>query len=423
MEEFLTVEEVARILKLSRRTVLRLIYSNKVKATKIGNRWRILRKEIDNLICKQQQVFLPFKETLNSSYDRGKDEANWMSITKEEFNLTYPLDRTCVDLFAGAGGLSLGFKWAGFKTLAAVEIYKEAVMTYAYNFPNVKVINGDIRESSLKEELCAYVNRRLKEMGKEELDVLIGGPPCQGFSLAGFRLVEDPRNNLYREFLDIARRLRPKVLVMENVEGLRSFLGGRVERKIVEDMKNLGYEVSVTTLNSAWYGVPQFRKRVIFIANRLGIKNFYPAPVFKEEDYKTVKDAIEDLLNEPENKAINHIFTRHKSEMVERLRKVPQGGNLYPHYTDAWKRPYWNKPAPTVKENHGGVHIHPLLPRVMTPRELARLQSFPDSFIFKGSKKHQLVQIGNAVPPLMAKAIGIVVRRMLEQDEQKKNCN
>jgi len=96
------------------------------------------------------------------------------------------------------------------------------------------------------------------------------------------------------------------------------------------------------------------------------------------------------------------------------LKSIPQGGNLYPHFQDSWKRPFWNKPAPTVKENHGGVHIHPLLPRVMTPRELARLQSFPDTFIFKGSKKHQLIQIGNAVPPLMAKAIALALRKKLE---------
>ena len=420
MEEFLTVEEVASTFKLSRRTILRLIYSKRIGAVKIGNRWRIPRKEIDILLHKQgRQEFLPFNENFISSKDKSKDDVNWMNITREELYSAYSLDRTCVDLFAGAGGLSLGFKWAGFKSLAAVEIYREAVMTYSHNFPDVRVFNGDIRDDSLKEDLFTYVRKKLEDLGKKELDVLIGGPPCQGFSLAGLRLVEDPRNNLYREFLDIARKLSPKVLVMENVEGLRSFLGGRVERKIIEDMEKLGYKVNVTTLNSAWYGVPQLRKRVIFIANRLGIKNYYPAPVFEENEYKTVKDAIEDLLNESENKEINHIFTRHKQEMIERLKQVPQGGNLYPHYTDAWKRPYWNKPAPTVKENHGGVHIHPLLPRVMTPRELARLQSFPDSFVFRGSKKHQLVQIGNAVPPLMAKAIGIAVRKMLESYEQK----
>ena len=419
MEEFLTVEEIASSFKLSRRTILRLIYSKKLKAVKIGNRWRIPRQEINTILKGQQEeLFPPDKKNISAKTLKNADEVHWISITKSELFSEYPLTYTCVDLFAGAGGLSLGFKWAGFKSLAAVEIYDEAVETYKYNFPDVKVFKGDIKDNSLKEELCVYVQKKLKDLGKEELDVLIGGPPCQGFSLAGLRLVEDPRNNLYREFLDITKKLRPKILVMENVEGLRSFLGGRVERKIVEDMKKLGYEVNVTTLNSAWYGVPQLRKRVIFIANRIGIKNYHPAPIFKETDYKTVKDAIEDLLNEPENKEFNHIFTRHKPDMVERLKKVPQGGNLYPHYTDAWKRPYWDKPAPTVKENHGGVHIHPILPRVMTPRELARLQSFPDSFIFKGSKKHQLVQIGNAVPPLMAKAIGISVRKMLEESEQ-----
>ena len=417
MDKFLTVKEVANILKLSRKTILKLIHSKKIKAIKVSNRWQIPKKEIESIISSQKVLNIKRIENnilRENNLKKSNENIKWIEITEEELYSAYPLNYTCVDLFAGAGGLSLGFRWAGFNTLGAVEINKEAVKTYAYNFPEVKIFKGDIRDEILKERLCIYVKEKLKEIGRKELDVLIGGPPCQGFSLAGFRLVEDPRNNLYREYLDIARRLRPKVLVMENVEGLRSFLSGYVERKIIEDMKNLGYKVSVATLNSAWYGVPQLRKRVIFIANRLEIENFYPAPLFTEKNYKTVKDAIEDLLNKPEDKEINHIFTRHKPEMVEKLKKLPQGESLYPNYKDAWKRPYWDKVAPTVKENHGGVHIHPLLPRAMTPRELARIQTFPDSFIFKGSKKHQLIQIGNAVPPLMAKAIGIAVRKMLE---------
>jgi DNA (cytosine-5)-methyltransferase 1 len=411
---FYTVDEVAEILKISRRTVLKLIYEKKIKAIKIGNRWRIPAQDFKIKLCDLDR---------NRKYKNTKVQINralicnieWVKIKKEELNKTYPQKYTCVDLFSGAGGLSLGFELAGFQCIAALDIYSEAVETYKYNFPNVKVFKADIRRKDVKESLIKFVKEKLKEMNKKTLDVLIGGPPCQGFSLAGFRLVEDPRNNLYKDFLEIANELKPKFIVIENVEGLRSFLNGKVEEKILQDLKKIGYCSSVATLNAVWYGVPQYRKRVIFIANNRTNKNFYPKPIFLPNEYKTVKDAIEDLLDHPEDRNFNHIFTKHKKDTIERLKKVPQGGTLYPNFQDAWKRPYWNKPAPTVKENHGGVHIHPLLPRVMTPRELARLQSFPDTFIFKGSKKHQLIQIGNAVPPLMAKAIALAIRKYLER--------
>ena len=122
------------------------------------------------------------------------------------------------------------------------------------------------------------------------------------------------------------------------------------------------------------------------------------------------------FMDMPEDKSINHIFSRHTEEMKERIMAVPEGMSLYGNYSDAWKKSPWDKPSCTVKENHGGVNLHPKLPRVLTPRELAALQSFPDDFIFKGSKKWQLVQIGNAVPPLLGKAIGVAVAKALEEN-------
>jgi DNA (cytosine-5)-methyltransferase 1 len=131
------------------------------------------------------------------------------------------------------------------------------------------------------------------------------------------------------------------------------------------------------------------------------------------DTYKTVEDGIVRFANIPENKAINHIFSRHNEEMTQRLSELPEGQSLYGNYSDAWKKVYWKQPSVTVKENHGGVNVHPKFPRVMTPRELAALQSFPDDFIFEGSKKWQLVQIGNAVPPLLGKAVGIAIKKAL----------
>lgn len=407
--KFYTVDEVAELLKVSRRTVLKLIYSKQIKAVKIGNRWRIPLQDFHLKICQFDKT-----QTKKETNSKKTTLIEWISITKEDLYNIHPSTFACVDLFSGAGGLSLGFEWAGFKCIAALDIYNEALETYKHNFPNTKVFKGDIRKSSVKKTLVNFVKEYLKKTQQDTLDALIGGPPCQGFSLAGFRLVEDPRNNLYKDFLEIAYELQPKFIVIENVEGLRSFLNGKVEEKILMDLESIGYQPSVATLNAVWYGVPQYRKRVIFIANKLGIPNPYPKPIYLPNEYKTVKEAIEDLINHPEDKEFNHIFTRHKKETIEKLKIVPQGGNLYPHFQDSWKRPFWDKPAPTVKENHGGVHIHPLLPRVMTPRELARLQSFPDTFLFKGSKKHQLIQIGNAVPPLMAKAIALALKKKLE---------
>ena len=296
---------------------------------------------------------------------------------------------------------------AGFNHTSSIEINSHAIKTYNYNLKtNLNPI--DIKDSDSKKEFIKSIN------GKK-INLISGGFPCQGFSMAGLRVVDDERNSLYLEMLAIVKKIKPDFVLMENVEGLRSMLNGEVEKKILLDYKKIGYKIDVSTLNSADYGVAQIRKRVIFIGNRLGIKNLYPAPLLNKNNYKTVKDEINRFLNSPENKDINHIFTKHSDSIINRLSELPQGQSLYPHYSDAWKRLFWDRPSAVVKENHGGVHVHPLLPRVLTPRELAALQSFPDDFIFLGPKKWQLVQIGNAVPPLMAKAIGISIKNSLRE--------
>lgn len=237
--------------------------------------------------------------------------------------------------------------------------------------------------------------------------------------MSGHRVITDPRNSLYLEMLKIVKVIQPDFVLMENVEGLCSMLGGKVEAKIISDYKEAGYDINVTVLNSADYGVPQIRKRVIFIGNRHGLTNYHPKPIFSQDNYITLGEGIERFMYMPENKQINHIFTKHSKQMIEKLKQLPEGESLYGNYSDAWKKSPWYKPSCTVKENHGGVNIHPRLPRVLTPRELAALQSFPDDFIFKGSKRWQLVQIGNAVPCLLGKAIGIAVSKSLEKKEVK----
>lgn len=164
----------------------------------------------------------------------------------------------------------------------------------------------------------------------------------------------------------------------------------------------------MNTIN--YYYTPQKRERVIFIGNRKGLQNYHPKPILQSSQYITTGTAIADLMEMPENKELNHVPTKHRPDMAQRMLELPEGQSLYKGYSDAWKKCPWNEASCTIKENHGGVNIHPKLPRVLTAREMARLQSFPDDFIFEGPKNKQLVQIGNAVPPLLGKAIGLAVR-------------
>lgn len=313
---------------------------------------------------------------------------------------------TFVDLFCGAGGLSKGLEFAGLKGVCGLDYFEAAERTYRRNFTH-QYVNGDVTIPEVRSNLYRIVR---EELHGERLGVIVGGFPCQGFSMAGNRVVNDPRNSLYRDMVEIVNELKPDFVVCENVKGLRSMLGGAVEKKIVADYKAIGYEMKVATLCAADYYVPQKRERVIFIGNRIGRENYHPKPLLSSDQYVTVEQAIGDLTNRCEDAAFNHIFTKHRSDMVERMRKLKEGESVYDNYSEAWRRCSWKQPSPTVKENHGGVMVHPILPRVMTVRELARLQSFPDDFLFEGGKSQQLIQVGNAVPVLLGKAIGLSLR-------------
>jgi len=315
-----------------------------------------------------------------------------------------------VDLFCGAGGLSKGLELAGLQGVCGLDFFKEAIATYRRNFSH-PCVYGDITKQETKKEFYDTVAR---ELDGKELDLVAGGFPCQGFSISGNRIVTDPRNVLYKQLIEIVGTLKPKFIVCENVKGLRSMLGGRVEQKILSDFKSIGYDVSIAVLNAADFEVPQKRERVIFIGNRLGLTNYHPSPILKETEYKTMGEAIADLVSHPVDPAFNHVPNKHPQEMVERMKKLKEWEGLYKTpsggYREAYVRWAWNEPARTIKENHGGSAIHPKLPRAITAREMARLQSFPDDFIFEGGKSSQLVQIGNAVPPLLGKAVGLAVR-------------
>ncbi|MFB2936096.1 DNA cytosine methyltransferase [Aerosakkonemataceae cyanobacterium BLCC-F154] len=303
-----------------------------------------------------------------------------------------------VDLFCGAGGITQGLVQAGFQPIASVEVNAIASETYKFNFPQCHHFNGDIANFNSQ--------NWLNEIDSPEIHLVIGGPPCQGFSVAGKRDPNDPRNRLFKEFVRVVSEIKPWYVVMENVPGIITMKKGAVLKAIREEFAAIGYpNMSVAILESAAYGVPQIRPRAIFIANKFGMENPYPKIQLLAHEYKPIESAISDLPEYTAIPEINHEWTRHSPEYMERIAKVPPGGSLYESYVDAFKRQYPGKPSMTVKENHGGTHIHPYLNRVISAREMARLQTFPDSFIFKGSMKKAMWQIGNAVPPRLAECI------------------
>ena len=406
--------EVAQILETTQRAVRKIIASGALKSTKKGTSYIIDEADLNDYIEEIKKQFSItqdgvdidlFGNPIERKFVKPKRIVNWKDISKYWDNPSKS-EMTFVDLFCGAGGLSKGLEMSGLEGICGLDWFDEAGMTYSRNF-NHPFVNGDIKSPEIKQKFYETVK---KQLNGRELSVVAGGFPCQGFSMAGNRIVDDPRNSLYLELIEIVKELKPKFIVCENVKGLRSMLDGRVEQKILDDFKAIGYNVNVATLCAADYETPQKRERVIFIGNRIGVTNFHPQPMLSPSEYITTGQAIEDLMEHPEDPAFNHVPTKHRPDMAKKMLELEEGKSLYKGFSDAWKKCPWNEPSCTIKENHGGVNIHPKLPRVLTAREMARLQSFPDDFIFEGKKNKQLVQIGNAVPPFLGKAIGLAVR-------------
>lgn len=409
-----SITEVAQILETTQRAVRKIIASGALKSTKKGTSYIIDEADLNNYVEEIKKQFSItqdgvdkdlFGNPIERKFVKPKRVVNWKDISKYWDNPSKS-EMTFVDLFCGAGGLSKGLEMSGLEGICGLDWFDEAGMTYSRNF-NHPFVNGDIKSPEIKQKFYETVK---KQLNGRELSVVAGGFPCQGFSMAGNRIVDDPRNSLYLELIEIVKELKPKFIVCENVKGLRSMLDGRVEQKILDDFKAIGYNVNVATLCAADYETPQKRERVIFIGNRIGVTNFHPQPMLSPSEYITTGQAIEDLMEHPEDPAFNHVPTKHRPDMAKKMLELEEGKSLYKGFSDAWKKCPWNEPSCTIKENHGGVNIHPKLPRVLTAREMARLQSFPDDFIFEGKKNKQLVQIGNAVPPFLGKAIGLAVR-------------
>ena len=415
-----TLTEIAEMLNMSLKQVRKFVSSGELKTTKEHNHYSVTQQDFDNFKnyiesdkhnIKLQEIADVFKSynknTEKTSKQEKSEETRWIDISKFWSNPPKS-SMTFVDLFCGAGGLSKGLEMAGLEGICGLDWFNEACMTYNRNFDH-PFVNGDIKNPEIKQKFYETVK---KQLNGRHLDIVAGGFPCQGFSMAGNRIIDDPRNSLYKELIEIVTKLQPDFVICENVKGLRTMLHGLVEKKIIQDFNEIGYEMQVETLCAADYYTPQKRERVIFIGNKKGLQNYHPKPILTPEKYVTTGQVIGDLIEHPNDPDFNHVPTVHTEDMKKRIMETPEGKSLYKGYSDAWKKCPWDKPSCTVKENHGGVNLHPKLPRVLTAREMARLQSFPDDFIFEGKKNKQLVQIGNAVPPYLGKAIGLAVRLM-----------
>lgn len=327
---------------------------------------------------------------------------------------------TYIDLFSGAGGMSLGFEKAGFKNILANEIDDKFAETYKYNFPNNNLLIKDIAAIT-QSDIEKFTNN-------EPIDVVIGGPPCQGFSMAGRHgrtFIEDDRNYLFKEFLRIVKIVRPKVFVMENVARMKSHNNGKTIIEIINSFTALGYKIKFEVLQAANYNVPQKRQRIFIVGTLINTEFKFPIP---KENYISVKEAISDLppLKSGDKSDIpNHNAMNHSSQMLEKMAYVKNGGNrsqipeiLRPKSGDSRKyiRYDSDKPSVTVTGDMRKI-FHYEQNRALTNRELARLQSFPDHFIFQGTSISIQQQIGNAVPPLLGYEIAISIKNCLKEEK------
>ena len=324
---------------------------------------------------------------------------------------------TTVDLFAGAGGLTEGFKQAGFETIAANEIMPDYSETFKLNHPDAKIFTGDIRNITVEEfkKVCGINGKKV--------DVVIGGPPCQGFSMAGLRDPKDPRNSLFMEYIRFVDGLKPKYFVMENVPGIltmKTAKGEKVIDLIENEFKRIGYKVKRKKLHAADYGVPQKRKRVVFIGTNTGKEITYPEPTHAEEPYikvdgKKIKKWVGAgtvLLSK--EKVPKNFYHSEKmiNGFIKRRKRNENNGRGFGWQIIAEEKPCYTISARYWKDGSDAlVKYSEKEIRMLTPLETARIQTFPDKYKFHGSKRVVYTQIGNAVPVGLAKAIAEEIKK------------
>ncbi len=353
-----------------------------------------------------------------------------------------------IDLFAGVGGMSLGFEMAGFEVVLANEYDKEIAAAYEKNHPDTKMIAEDITSLSLEEVFSKYSG---------EVNVIIGGPPCQGFSQKGQRkTIHDERNFLFKYYVKVVELVKPRYFVMENVPNLLTAEKGFFKKEIEEMFGRLGYVLNSDVLNAADYGIPQNRRRAVIIGKLSDDDNKKVALPPIEDKKVTLWNAISDLaylesgegereqkyrlevvssyqkkMREGSSILHNHQATKHSQLALERLELLPpeMGKEVLPQehltksiYSGTWSRMVKDDVSVTITTRFdtpsSGRFTHPYLNRAITVREAARIQSFPDKFVFTGTKSAQMKQVGNAVPPLLARAIAEAIKKDMEKEQE-----
>jgi len=367
-----------------------------------------------------------------------------------------------IDLFSGVGGLSYGFAHDdNFEIVAANEILPNMAKAYSLNHPTAKVYAEDIKDFSAE--------KVEKDLGikASEIDIIVGGPPCQAYSTVGKRLIDDPRGKLFQEYYRVLKEFNPKLFLFENVKGLLSMQDGELLKTIISLFESLGYKVKYKLLNAADYGAPQIRERVIIIGSKLKTEFEYPEPThYNPEDennlfknslkpYLTLAEAISDLpfiktneesfeyADKPQNdfqklmrknapeKLMDHNSPKNNDKLVKIMESLPDGGtpedlpeSLRPTsgFKNTYCRLWWERPSTTITRNlstpSSSRCIHPKAPRPLTTREGARIQCFPDDYQFYGSRGDRNLQIGNAVPTFLSNAVAKAILNNFKIDNQ-----
>lgn len=349
---------------------------------------------------------------------------------------------TVIDMFSGCGGLSKGFIDAGFDVLMGVDFDEMALKTFEKNHHGAIAFKGDLFKHETLDEIADLLNH-------QKIDVIIGGPPCQGFSLTGKRQEHDERNGLFYSMVEAVKKFQPQAFILENVPGLAILYQGKAKEAILKEFGDLGYTINYQVLYAPDYGVPQIRKRIFFVGLKNGIKFDFPLPIHTEDNYVTCEQAIGDLpslehdlghniseytmsafsdyqqkMRQNSTVLHNHLGTVHTDLVKSVIAQVPEGGNHKDlpagvgdsrKFNEAWTRYHSQKPSKTIDTGHRN-HFHYKWNRVPTVRENARLQSFPDDFVFLGNKTQQYRQVGNAVPPLLGYYLALTLKNYLDDE-------
>ena len=348
-----------------------------------------------------------------------------------------------IDLFSGCGGLSKGFMDAGCKILLGVDIDQAALNTFEQNHSGAIALKGSLADAPTFKKMMELI-------GGNPVDIIVGGPPCQGFSLTGPRNFDDERNKLYLSYIKAVKLFRPRGFIIENVPGMATLYKGEVKDEILRRFTKMGYNIKCQVLCAADYGVPQIRRRLVFIGIRKEYGSVsFPKPLLPPDCYVTSREAIDDLpsligtMGEEVSKyeraaktayqklmrgkcnvLTNHTATAHKDFVVNVISQVPEGGNYkdlpkgvgeHRKFHMAWTRCDGRKPSRTIDTGHRN-YFHYEYNRIPTVRESARLQSFPDDFVFTGTRTEQYRQVGNAVPPLLGKALALHLMKLIEAE-------